>query len=70
MQMEGQTFIKTLKNILIKEGPHAFYKGVGGPLMSMPLVNSIIFCSYEISRKIFESNQKTDLYHSKHMSLD
>ena len=34
---------QTMKN----EGMLAFYKGIGPPLITVPLINSIIFASYE-----------------------
>ena len=34
---------QTLRN----EGFLAFYKGLGSPLLTVPLINSIIFAAYE-----------------------
>ena len=39
---------ETLRN----EGIFAFYKGMGPPLVTVPLINSIIFASYEFYKKL------------------
>lgn len=40
-----------LKNTYRHEGLLGFYKGVGPPLVNVPLVNSIIFASYEFMKR-------------------
>lgn len=49
--MTNEGLLLTIKDILLREGPHGFYKGIGAPLLSIPIVNSIIFCTYEVSKK-------------------
>lgn len=49
--MTSEGLLMTIKDILLKEGPHGFYKGVGAPLVSIPVINSIIFSTYELSKK-------------------
>lgn len=34
------------------EGFRGFYKGMGSPLMTIPLVNSIVFASYEFAKRL------------------
>ena len=34
------------------EGAKGFYKGMGSPLMTIPLVNSIVFASYESAKRM------------------
>ena len=34
------------------EGFRGFYKGMGSPLFTIPLVNSIVFASYEIAKRM------------------
>lgn len=58
MQMEHKPLLKTVTSIMKKEGPLAYYKGIGGPLASVPLLNALVFSSYEISRKSFEQQGK------------
>jgi solute carrier family 25 carnitine/acylcarnitine transporter 20/29 len=46
----------SLRNIVmetyLKEGFHGFYKGMGSPLLTIPLVNSIVFASYESAKRM------------------
>lgn len=63
MQMEHKSLLKTTTSILKREGPQAFYKGIGGPLASVPLLNAIVFSSYEISKRIFEHEGKIGYYY-------
>ena len=39
---------QTVKN----EGFLAFYKGIGPPLVTVPLINSIVFASYEFYKNL------------------
>ena len=41
--------ISTFRN----EGLHGFYKGMGPPLMNIPIINSIIFASFEFAKRNF-----------------
>ena len=34
------------------EGLRGFYKGMGSPLITIPLVNSIVFASYEFAKRM------------------
>jgi len=34
------------------EGVKGFYKGVGPPLVTVPLINSIVFASYEFCKRM------------------
>lgn len=34
------------------EGFRGFYKGMGSPLITIPLVNSIVFASYELAKRL------------------
>ncbi len=45
------TMTKVIKDTLKNEGPLAFYKGVGPPLVTVPLVNSIVFASFEFCKR-------------------
>jgi hypothetical protein len=35
-----------------QEGFRGFYKGMGSPLFTIPLVNSIVFASYEFAKRM------------------
>ena len=53
MQMNQDGLMKTFYTILRKEGPVGFFRGIGAPLVSVPVINSIVFSSYELSKKFF-----------------
>jgi hypothetical protein len=40
-----------IKETHAKEGLRGFYKGMGSPLVTIPLVNSIVFASYELAKR-------------------
>lgn len=61
MQIDRRSFLNSAVRIIEKEGNLAFYKGVGGPLISMPLVNSIIFCSYQLTKGLLEEHGRNSL---------
>ena len=42
------------------EGLWAFYKGVGPPLVTVPLINSIIFASYEFYKNLIGVTSEKD----------
>ena len=42
------------------EGVLAFYKGIGPPLVTVPLINSIIFASYEFYKNLVGVKSETD----------
>ena len=39
-----------------KEGLHGFYKGMGPPLMNIPIINSIVFASFEFAKRNLINN--------------
>jgi hypothetical protein len=43
---------KIVREIYGREGFHGFYKGMGSPLTTIPLVNSIVFASYEFAKRM------------------
>lgn len=49
MAVAGQqnSLLTIMKSIIKREGFSGFYKGGSPPLMTLPLINSIIFSSYE-----------------------
>ena len=40
-----------MSNTIQREGLKGFYKGMGPPLVTVPLINSIVFASYEFSKR-------------------
>ena len=54
MQMNHEGIIATFNTIMKIDGPLGFFKGIGAPLVSVPLINSIVFSSYELSKKFFQ----------------
>ena len=48
-QVFGGSYFKMISQMIIKEGPFSFYKGLLSPMSTMPLINSIVFSSYSIS---------------------
>ena len=42
------------------EGFLAFYKGMGPPLVTVPLINSIIFASYEFYKNLINVKSESD----------
>jgi hypothetical protein len=54
MQLERRPNInlrKIIRETYTHEGFKGFYKGMGSPLMTIPLVNSIVFASYEFAKR-------------------
>ena len=55
MQLDRRPNI-TLRKIIMEtyhhEGARGFYKGMGSPLITIPLVNSIVFASYEFAKRM------------------
>jgi solute carrier family 25 carnitine/acylcarnitine transporter 20/29 len=41
-----------IKETYVHEGFRGFYKGMGSPLITIPLVNSIVFASYEMAKRM------------------
>lgn len=62
IQMKNSSLFSTTYGLFRQGGVKSFYKGVSGPLVTVPLLNSVIFASYEISRKILmQMKQKQEL---------
>lgn len=57
--------MKTTLRIIRKEGFLGFYKGIGGPISSVPALNAIVFSSYETTRKCFEASGRNGYFGSK-----
>ncbi len=51
IQITHHGLLTTVKDILKTDGPLGFFKGIGAPLLSIPLINSIVFSTYELSKK-------------------
>ena len=43
-----------------KEGILGFYKGIGPPMITVPLINSIIFASYEFCKRMLGVKSESD----------
>jgi solute carrier family 25 carnitine/acylcarnitine transporter 20/29 len=53
MQMDHQlTMMGSLKSIIQKEGFMHLYNGIYYPLITVPIVNAIIFSAYELYKKM------------------
>jgi len=55
MQLERRPNISLRKIIMetyTHEGFRGFYKGMGSPLITIPVVNSIVFASYESAKRM------------------
>ena len=53
MQMSvGVSMRKVIFQTFRHEGILGFYKGMGPPLITVPLVNSIVYASYELCKKL------------------
>jgi solute carrier family 25 carnitine/acylcarnitine transporter 20/29 len=53
MQMDprpASSLSKIFRETYVHEGLRGFYKGMGSPLITIPLVNSIVFASYELAK--------------------
>lgn len=46
------TFMGVIRNTYRYEGFLGFYKGMGPPLFTVPLINSIVFASYEFAKRM------------------
>ena len=49
-----------ITDTISNEGVLAFYKGMGPPLVTVPLINSIIFASYEFYKKLINVESEAD----------
>jgi hypothetical protein len=55
MQLERRpniTLRKIMRETYVNEGFRGFYKGMGSPLITIPAVNSIVFASYELAKRM------------------
>jgi len=50
-----------MKGILKNEGAMGFFKGMGPPLVSVPLLNSILFSSYEFRHRMVPQERKDNM---------
>jgi hypothetical protein len=61
--MQNSPVLISLKQVLIKtyktEGIRGFYKGMGPPLITIPLINSIVFASYELMKRLLGASPET-----------
>ena len=48
-QVETFKYSEMIWNMIRKEGPLSFYKGVLSPMVSMPAFKSVLFCSYKLT---------------------
>lgn len=44
-----------------KEGFFALYKGMGGPMVTVPLVNAIVFAAYGQAKEVMHQLQPADV---------
>ena len=49
-----------VQNTIKNEGFRGFYKGMGPPFVTVPLINSIIFASYEFSKRMMHVQSEAD----------
>lgn len=49
-----------ISSTIRNEGMMAFYKGIGPPLVTVPLINSIIFASYEFYKNLVGVRSEKD----------
>ena len=64
VRMQESGNILTMRGVMSKtfvnEGFLGFYKGLGPPLTTVPLVNSIVFASYETAKKVMGVQSEAD----------
>ena len=49
-----------ISQTITNEGILAFYKGIGPPLVTVPIINSIIFASYEFYKNLIGVKSEQD----------
>jgi solute carrier family 25 carnitine/acylcarnitine transporter 20/29 len=54
--VNSQSAAATTLKLLRDEGPLAFFKGLSSPLSAIPVVNALVFASYEKSKHMFQSH--------------
>jgi solute carrier family 25 carnitine/acylcarnitine transporter 20/29 len=52
-------YTQIIKQMIFKEGPFSFYKGLVSPLMSLPAINAVVFSAYSISLNFLLTHKKT-----------
>ena len=65
--------LETVKIVLKTEGAPGFFRGIGAPLISIPLINSIVFSSYELSKRfmlVVKDTSSLELYECRLPSAD
>ena len=65
IQMDNSKFFPTVRNIYLHEGLGGYYKGASAPLVCVPLVNAIIFATYEVTKKalqIWQNKEQLGLF--------
>ncbi|KAM3134457.1 hypothetical protein pb186bvf_013423 [Paramecium bursaria] len=62
MQMSNDSSIQVVKQVLRQEGIFAFYKGMMFPLTSVPLLNAVVFSTYEFWRRIIKGGSEKMTY--------
>lgn len=67
MQMLDTRLTTCIKNIMYKEGPASFYKGVYSPLYSIPAINAIVFGAYEMARRFLNPDGTAEMTISQGM---
>ena len=54
------TMRQVIANTLKNEGVRGFYKGMAPPFFTVPIINSIIFASYEFSKRLMHVKSEKD----------
>eukprot|EP00919_Chromeraceae_sp_WS-2016_P034434 GHVR01081535.1.p1 GENE.GHVR01081535.1~~GHVR01081535.1.p1 ORF type:complete len:111 (+),score=10.84 GHVR01081535.1:845-1177(+) len=53
MQIDDtKKMINLIRNIIDREGAFTLFNGIYYPLITVPIVNAVVFCSYEAYKKI------------------
>lgn len=53
--------IDCLKQTMRHEGVFALYKGMGGPMLTIPIVNAIVFAAYGQAQDVMKKLQPKDV---------
>ena len=51
MDKKGARLTNIMKETYRHEGIRGFYKGMGSPLSTVPIVNAVVFSSYELAKR-------------------
>lgn len=60
MQNSHKSLVSVMTSTIRQEGVLAFYKGITSPLASTPLINAVVFSTYEVSKVIIRNNTDLD----------